>query len=498
MAVNRHGHVDEGHEVAAAADAATRASNDAQSAARSATGTSTAARDLASSASDVASAAKEATAATVAAAAEAAAEVAARAAIKVQADAVAQSLKTAALAVVALETIAAELSADVDPDGAKRTAAAVAARVAADVIAQANATSAAAATVAHAVTVAAEEAAMAAATAAAIVDLAAGSAEADAHAVSGFSLETETASGTAVESTGHVADLAHRRLNRLPQDPLVAQLRAALAHDELRLHYQPLYSLATGEVVGVEALLRWAHPQRGLLPPSEFLDVAEGPQLVTPVGDWVIEGAVKQAANWHRSLADRAPVMWVNISCEQLGRRQHLIRLVESLLWQEGLPAEKLGIEVTERQLATRVDDVAADLKALRGLGVGLAVDDFGTGYASLDYLRRFTFDEIKIDRSFIAGLDVDPTDTAVTSSIVALGHSLNLSVVAEGVETQAQLDRLRELGCSVTQGYLHQRPAPPEVIDELLRRRSVHAQAPPSHERAHRPASQSREARPR
>ncbi len=129
---------------------------------------------------------------------------------------------------------------------------------------------------------------------------------------------------------------------------------------------------------------------------------------------------------------------------------------------------------MTERQLATRVDDVATDLKALRALGVGLAVDDFGTGYASLDYLRRFTFDEIKIDRSFIAGLDVDATDTAVTSSIVALGRSLNLTVVAEGVETEAQEERLRVLGCSVMQGYLHQRPAPPEVIDELLRGLSV------------------------
>ncbi len=257
MAPNRRGNVDDGHEVAAEAHAATRAADDAQAMARSAAGTTTAARDLVLSASEVASAARDATAATVAAAAEAAAEVAARAATKVQADAVTQSLKTAALAVVALETIAAELSDDVDPDGAKRTAAAVAARVAADVIAQANATSAAAATVAHAVTLAADEAAIAAATAAAIVDLAAGSAEASAHALSGSSAKTETASDAVVESTEHVADLAHRRLARLPQDPLVGQLRAALVNDELRLHYQPLYSLATrarGRCRGAAAL----------------------------------------------------------------------------------------------------------------------------------------------------------------------------------------------------------------------------------------------------
>ncbi len=386
-----------------------------------------------------------------------------------------QALETAALAVVALETIAANLSDDVDPDGAKRVAAEVAARVAEEVIAQANATAAAAAKVAQAVTIAADEAAIAAATAAAIVDLAAGSAETSAHAVAGSSAQTETASDAVVASTERVADITHRRLARLRQHPLVKQLRAALDRNELRLHYQPMYSVGTGAMVGVEALLRWQHPQRGLLPPAEFLEVAEGPHLVTPIGDWVIATAVKQAAAWHRLLGDRTPVMWVNISCDQFGR-EHLTGLIESLLATESLPGAKVGIEVTERQLATRVNDVAADLESLRRMGVGLAVDDFGTGYASLDYLRRFTFDEIKIDRTFIAGLGTDPTDTAVTSSIVALGRSLKLTVVAEGVETQAQHDRLRLLGCSVTQGYLLQRPAPSHVIDDLLRRPSVHA----------------------
>lgn len=134
------------------------------------------------------------------------------------------------------------------------------------------------------------------------------------------------------------------------------------------------------------------------------------------------------------------------------------------------LPPGRLGLEITERQLATRADDVAADLHALHEMGVALAVDDFGTGYASLDYLRRFTFNEIKIDRSFVLGLE-DRTDRAVAASIVALGRALDLTVVAEGVETQTQFDQVKELGCHVSQGYLHHRPAPPGIIGNLLHR---------------------------
>ncbi|QWZ08679.1 EAL domain-containing protein [Nocardioides panacis] len=476
MPTRRSGDDDErAHEIVAAADAATRAADDAHVVALSAADTTLAAQEAVSSASEVASTAKLATAATVAAAARAAAEVAAQAAVAVESDAISRALETAAQAVVALETIAAELSDDVDPDGANRAAAAVAATVAAEVIAQVKATADAAAKVAQAVAVAADEAAMAAATAAAIVDLAAGSAETSAHVVAGSSADTQAASGAVLVSTAHVADLAQRRLATLHQHPMVVELRDALAHNELLLHYQPMYDLATGAIVGVEALLRWQHPRRGLLTPVEFLDVAEGPHLVVPIGDWVIGTAIAQASRWHRALGSRAPVMWVNVSCNQLGQ-QHLAGLVEAQLTQVGLPASRLGIEVTERQLATRVDDVAGDLVALREVGVGLAVDDFGTGYASLDYLRRFTFDEIKIDGSFIAGLDQDPTDTAVTCSIVALGRALDLTVVAEGVETQAQHDRLRQLGCSVVQGYLFQRPAAAEVIDRVLRSQSVDA----------------------
>lgn len=291
---------------------------------------------------------------------------------------------------------------------------------------------------------------------------------ASASAVADSSAQTVIASDTAVASTTRSAQLAQRRAALLPQAPKVVELRGALDRAELRLHYQPMFRLASGDVVAVEALLRWQHPTRGLLPPAEFLDVAEGPYLLMPVGDWVLKTAVGQAAQWQQQLGERAPTVWVNISCDQLGRR-HLPDLVRRLLARTDLPPGGLGIEVTERQLATRIDDVEADLSALRDLGVVLSVDDFGTGYASLDYLRRFAFDEIKIDRSFVSGLGRDRTDTAVTASIIALGQSLELSVVAEGVETEDQYERLKRLGCSLAQGYLLARPGPPEAVTEHL-----------------------------
>jgi EAL domain-containing protein (putative c-di-GMP-specific phosphodiesterase class I) len=205
-----------------------------------------------------------------------------------------------------------------------------------------------------------------------------------------------------------------------------------------------------------------------MLPPAEFLGAAESPQLITPIGDWVLETAVQQTAQWQRDFGARAPRMWVNVSCDQLGRH-HLVGLIERLLDKHRPQPRTLGIEVTERQLARRMDDVEADLNDLRDLHVATAVDDFGTGYASLDYLRRFTFDEIKIDRSFVAGLPAQ-INTAITSSIITLGTSLGMSVVAEGVETAQQQDILKALGCGFSQGYLFHRPAPAEALSTLFR----------------------------
>jgi diguanylate cyclase (GGDEF)-like protein/PAS domain S-box-containing protein len=258
------------------------------------------------------------------------------------------------------------------------------------------------------------------------------------------------------------------RVSAVRQSTLAHELEAALSNEQFRLYYQPMYDTQTGAMVAVEALLRWQHPTRGLLSPAHFLAVAEDRRLMTRIGDWVLATAAAQAARWEDE-AEHALDMWVNISCDQLGA-QHLSGVVERVLAQTGLNTSRLGLEITERQLIGRHDTVRADLTALHELGLRLAVDDFGTGYNSMDYLRRFTFDEIKIDKSFVAGLGHDRADTAVTSSIVALGRSLDLVVVAEGVETQDQHDRLRELGCDVCQGYLLHQPAPPETIDRLLR----------------------------
>jgi EAL domain-containing protein (putative c-di-GMP-specific phosphodiesterase class I) len=425
-------------------------------------------------AGDVASIARRATASIVTAAACAAADIASRAATAIRAEAATRAVDVAAAATTALETIAAGLADDEDLDVARRVAALVAATVAAEVIVQTKLTDDAATRVALAVTVAADAAALAAVAAASVVERAAGTAETAGHDVAGSSAATQLASDVAVVSTARVATLALRQVALLHQDPMVAELQRALELAELRLHYQPMYNMQTGAIVGVEALIRWQHPTRGLLLPADFLSVAEGVHLVTPVGDWVLETAVSQAAEWHHSLGGHAPVMWVNISCDQLGR-QHLAGLVGELLSRVGLAPSQLGIELTERQLARRVDDVAADLLGLRELGVSLAVDDFGTGYASLDYLRRFAFDEIKIDRSFVSGLH-DRTNTAVTTSIIALARSLNLTVVAEGIETQSQHNRLRMLGCAIGQGYFLQQPAPSEIIHDVLHHQNVPA----------------------
>jgi len=196
--------------------------------------------------------------------------------------------------------------------------------------------------------------------------------------------------------------------------------------------------------------------------------VVEGRRLMIPIGEWVLATAVDQARRWQGSYGVRAPDMWVNISVRQLGEPR-LTDVIERLLTETGLAAAKLGLEVTEHQLIGKGDRGKGHLLALRSLGLRLAIDDFGTGFASLEYLHRFRFDEIKIDQAFVSGLGRDPTDTAVTSAVLALGRSLGIMVVAEGVETAGQLRHLQDLGCRLAQGYLLQRPAAGETIDLLL-----------------------------
>lgn len=247
-------------------------------------------------------------------------------------------------------------------------------------------------------------------------------------------------------------------------------LRRGLSAGELRLLYQPAVDLRTGQVESVEALLRWQHPTRGLLLPADFLDVVEGRDLIVPLGQWVLQTACEQARLWHLALGAAAPRVWVNVSSRQLGRHD-LSALVARTLSETGLPPAQLGLELTERQTVGVAPAVRADLEALPAMGVALALDDFGTGHNGFDHLRTMPLDTLKVDQSFVAGLDRDPTDSALVAGIVAMGRALGLTVVAEGVETTAQWDRLAGLGCHQAQGYLLARPLPAgEVVGVLGR----------------------------
>ena len=244
-------------------------------------------------------------------------------------------------------------------------------------------------------------------------------------------------------------------------------LRRAVDEGEFRLHYQPKVSLETDRITGAEALLRWEDPERGLVPPLEFIPLAEETGLIVPIGTWVIEEACRQAAQWHRRFPRRPPLMVaVNVSGCQFGPK--LIDAVAGALAASRTNPEQLCLEVTESVLID-ADTAVTTLSGLAALGVKLSIDDFGTGYSSLSHLKRFPLHELKIDKSFIDGLGHDADDTAIVAATVAVAHALGLSVIAEGVETADQLERLRVLGCQEVQGYFLSRPKPVEAITQLL-----------------------------
>jgi diguanylate cyclase (GGDEF)-like protein/PAS domain S-box-containing protein len=247
------------------------------------------------------------------------------------------------------------------------------------------------------------------------------------------------------------------------------ELRAAIDHEEFVLHYQPVIDLRTRRIVSVEALLRWQHPERGLLSPGDFLDDAEERSLIVPIGEWVLRSACRQAANWFADFGHQAPAVAINVAQRQLARHD-LVDRVRGALEESSLPPNRLTLEVTERQLLSVSNSGQADLARLSESGVRLAIDDFGTGYSTFEYLRRFEFDVLKIDRSFISRLGTDATDSAIVRALLALSDSLHLSVIAEGVETERQLQELAALGCPLAQGFHLHRPAGFETIDELLR----------------------------
>ncbi|TDH59013.1 EAL domain-containing protein [Dankookia rubra] len=250
-------------------------------------------------------------------------------------------------------------------------------------------------------------------------------------------------------------------------------LGEALALGQLDLHYQPIVDCPTGRLVGFEALARWHHPVRGPVSPAEFVPVAEECGLILPLGRWALETACAEAATW-----PSAACIAVNLSPAQF-RQPGLPQLVADVLRSTGLPADRLELEVTEGLLVDDTDRALAALAAIKRLGVRLALDDFGTGYASLSYLRRFPFDRIKIDRSFVKGLVCDADATAIVTAILALARSLQLGVTAEGVETERHLALLRAEGCQRAQGFLLGRPVPATRIRELLAV-APHGAAPP------------------
>jgi predicted signal transduction protein with EAL and GGDEF domain len=241
-------------------------------------------------------------------------------------------------------------------------------------------------------------------------------------------------------------------------------LRRAIEQEEFVVHYQPIVDLQTGELWGMEALVRWDHPERGLLEPSEFVPVAEESGLVIPVGEQILREACFRAKEW-QGKNPRIPslVMSVNLSASQLSRLD-LAHTVERVLGETGLEGSCLILDVTETVYVKVLAGNTAMLDRLRGLGVRFTIDDFGTGYSSLSYLKRLPADAIKIDQSFVKGLGEDVEDTAVVRMIIELAHTLSLEVIAEGVETEEQADLLKEMGCDFAQGYHFSKPLPPEA----------------------------------
>ena len=261
---------------------------------------------------------------------------------------------------------------------------------------------------------------------------------------------------------------------------LVNELRLALARTEFELYYQPEVHLCSGQIVGVEALLRWNHPRLGLLGPADFIEVAEESGLIVPIGEWVLQEACREAQRW-RSDGFKAGVVAVNLSALQF-KRNNLEQSVASALRAADLPAHCLALELTESILIGDNESTLARMQRLKALGVGLAIDDFGTGYSNLVYLRRFAFDKLKIDQSFVRRMLQSSEDLAIVTAIIQLADSLKLKPIAEGVETEQQSQQLQRLGCNNAQGYLFAKPMPASALRDLLREQSTQ-HAGPSHE---------------
>ena len=274
--------------------------------------------------------------------------------------------------------------------------------------------------------------------------------------------------GAGVEVFGEV--LRVRVTDRLTTEHA---LHRAVERQELRLYHQPVVDLRSGRVVASEALLRWAHPEQGLVPPDRFIPVAEESGLIIPIGAWVLQEACAQLRAWRQQPWHRPAIdsIKVNLSARQIGH-PGIVDTVAQVLADSGLPAGDLTLEITESALMQDARSALHVLRALKEIGVCLAVDDFGTGYSSLSYLQQFPLDVLKIDKSFVSKLGTDPGGAGIVSAVMGLARSLDLQVVAEGVETDAQLTELKRMDCDYAQGYLFSRPVPAEDFGRRVEHR--------------------------
>ncbi|GAC1375375.1 MAG: hypothetical protein NVSMB43_14800 [Pseudarthrobacter sp.] len=270
-------------------------------------------------------------------------------------------------------------------------------------------------------------------------------------------------------------------------DPTVDRLRAlgelrhGISNGDLRVHYQPRIDLRSGRTSGVEALVRWQHPTRGLLPPSEFIGMAEESGLVHPLGALVLEETLKQAEYWRHEDPNTAALQYaVNLSARQLND-PGLVQMIEDALRRWNMDPSFLLLEITETALMHDPDAALKSLIALKNLGVSLSIDDFGTGYSSLTYLKKFPIDELKIDRSFITGLNTNTGDEAIVASCIDLAHAIGIRAVAEGVETPEQVQTLRSIGCDIAQGFHFSKPIPAPLLKTWLKANTCHRTAEPT-----------------
>ncbi len=283
---------------------------------------------------------------------------------------------------------------------------------------------------------------------------------------------------TAVDSAKEAGRNTYRFYKRDMNPDLLAQMRitsalpGALRNDEFLLHYQPQIDIASGRVVGVEALVRWQHPAEGLMSPGRFIPLAERSGYIVQLGEWILREACRQASVWRAQHAD-APIVAVNFSALQFSR-SNVVDSVTSALAESGLPAGYLEVELTESLLLQDLDATMNTLHALKALGVKLSIDDFGTGYSSLAYLKQLAVDKLKIDQSFVRDMLGGADGASIVKAMIQLGHALELEVIAEGVETQAQFDSLRSAGCDQAQGYLFGRPVAAAALDTLLQQGCV------------------------